>query len=142
LDDPEDPERRARFGRLKGKKLRSRQAGLIETLLPRLAIDLTESLIDPAALFGSSVARLEVEIGFGGGEHLAARAAAAPDCGFIGCEPFVNGIMMATGSSSSAGCLTPASTGSIFFIPTRGRSGASASVASSRPRVCARSRVS
>jgi tRNA (guanine-N7-)-methyltransferase len=33
-----------------------------------------------------------LEIGFGGGEHLAAQARAHPDIGFIGCEPFVNGI--------------------------------------------------
>ena len=33
-----------------------------------------------------------LEIGFGGGEHLAARAKAAPDIGFIGCEPFLNGV--------------------------------------------------
>jgi tRNA (guanine-N7-)-methyltransferase len=34
-----------------------------------------------------------LEIGFGGGEHLAARAEAAPLTGFIGCEPYVNGIV-------------------------------------------------
>ena len=33
-----------------------------------------------------------LEIGFGGGEHLFARAQANPDRGLIGCEPFVNGV--------------------------------------------------
>ena len=33
-----------------------------------------------------------LEIGFGGGEHLAAQAAAHPEIGFIGCEPFINGV--------------------------------------------------
>src|SRR5262249_9537824 len=33
-----------------------------------------------------------LEVGFGGGEHLAAQALAHPDTGFIGCEPFVNGV--------------------------------------------------
>ena len=33
-----------------------------------------------------------MEIGFGGGEHLAAQAAAHPEIGFIGAEPFVNGV--------------------------------------------------
>jgi tRNA (guanine-N7-)-methyltransferase len=46
----------------------------------------------PAALFASPVRDLWVEIGFGAGEHLAAQAAAHPDVGFIGCEPFINGV--------------------------------------------------
>ena len=33
-----------------------------------------------------------MEIGFGGGEHLAAQAAANPEIGLIGCEIFENGI--------------------------------------------------
>ena len=33
-----------------------------------------------------------LEIGFGGGEHLAGLAAAMPDCDFIGAEPFINGV--------------------------------------------------
>jgi tRNA (guanine-N7-)-methyltransferase len=38
------------------------------------------------------VSALWLEIGFGGGEHLAARARTHPEIGFIGCEPFVNGV--------------------------------------------------
>jgi tRNA (guanine-N7-)-methyltransferase len=48
--------------------------------------------IDPRALFAPPPAQIWLEIGFGGGEHLAAQAAAHPDIGFIGCEPFVNGV--------------------------------------------------
>ncbi|MGH6921790.1 MAG: tRNA (guanosine(46)-N7)-methyltransferase TrmB [Geminicoccaceae bacterium] len=33
-----------------------------------------------------------LEIGFGGGEHLAAQAAAHPEVGLIGCEPYVDGV--------------------------------------------------
>lgn len=33
-----------------------------------------------------------LEIGFGGGEHLVAQAAAHPEARFIGVEPFLNGI--------------------------------------------------
>ena len=33
-----------------------------------------------------------MEIGFGGGEHLAAQAKLNPDICFIGCEPFENGV--------------------------------------------------
>lgn len=46
------------------------------------------------ALFGAP-RPLELEIGFGGGEHLAAQAAVRPEHGFIGCEPFLNGVVSA-----------------------------------------------
>jgi tRNA (guanine-N7-)-methyltransferase len=81
------------FGRRKGHKLRSHQADLIAQLLPRLALDITApgppvltELFDPA------VGHVRLEIGFGGGEHLIAEALAFPNTGFIGCEPYVNGM--------------------------------------------------
>ncbi|HEY5127485.1 MAG TPA: tRNA (guanosine(46)-N7)-methyltransferase TrmB [Bradyrhizobium sp.] len=81
------------FGRRKGHKLRSHQADLIEHLLPRLALDIggprragLADLIDPPA------DDVRLEIGFGGGEHLIAEARAFPKAGFIGCEPYVNGM--------------------------------------------------
>jgi tRNA (guanine-N7-)-methyltransferase len=81
------------FGRRKGHKLRAHQADLIAHLLPRLAIDITTP---PAAalsnLFDPPAAELRLEIGFGGGEHLTAEARALPETGFIGCEPYVNGM--------------------------------------------------
>jgi tRNA (guanine-N7-)-methyltransferase len=91
----EQPRHGAFFGRRKGHPLRSRQAELFETLLPRLAIDLRELAQDPAALFPSAVDDVHLEIGFGGAEHLIARAKADPRIGFIGAEPFVNGIAKA-----------------------------------------------
>ncbi len=48
--------------------------------------------LDPTALFGMRPAAIWLEIGFGGGEHLAALAAQHPTIGFIGCEPFINGV--------------------------------------------------
>jgi tRNA (guanine-N7-)-methyltransferase len=81
------------FGRRKGHKLRSHQAELIADLLPRLALDIAST--DPAelgALFDPPAAGIRLEIGFGGGEHLIAEALAFPDVGFIGCEPYVNGM--------------------------------------------------
>lgn len=79
------------FGRRKSKKLRGGQADLFETLLPRLC--LPEVLPgDLARLFGGDVREVRLEIGFGGGEHLLAAARAEPDVGFIGCEPFINGM--------------------------------------------------
>ena len=45
-----------------------------------------------AALFDAPVERVRVEIGFGGGEHLLHRAREEPRTGFVGVEPFVNGM--------------------------------------------------
>ena len=81
------------FGRRKGHKLRLHQADLIEQLLPRLALDIAgPHLPDLAGLFDRPVADVRLEIGFGGGEHLIAEARAFPNLGFIGCEPYVNGM--------------------------------------------------
>jgi tRNA (guanine-N7-)-methyltransferase len=81
------------FGRRKGHRLRSHQANLIEHLLPHLAIDIaTPAPSDLATLFNPKVESVRLEIGFGGGEHLIAEALAFPQCGFIGCEPYVNGM--------------------------------------------------
>ena len=68
----------------------------METLLPRLAVDLAAPASDPlASLFPHAVHDIRLEIGFGGGEHLCAEAAAHARIGFIGCEPFVNGMAKA-----------------------------------------------
>lgn len=83
------------YGRSKGHKLRQGQAALVEDMLPRVSVPETGPL-DAAALFGAD-RPLELEIGFGGGEHLAAQAAARPEVGFIGCEPFLNGVVQALG---------------------------------------------
>jgi tRNA (guanine-N7-)-methyltransferase len=82
------------YGRRRGRRLRTSQQALLETLLPSLAIDARSAEpIEPRGLFGGDTRALWLEIGFGGGEHLAAQAAAHPDIGFIGCEPFVNGVV-------------------------------------------------
>jgi tRNA (guanine-N7-)-methyltransferase len=81
------------FGRRKGHKLRSHQADLIEHLLPHLALDIERPApADLVDLFNTSPENVRLEIGFGGGEHLVAEALAFPDIGFIGCEPYVNGM--------------------------------------------------
>jgi tRNA (guanine-N7-)-methyltransferase len=82
-------------GRRKGKKLRPHQASLLETLLPRLTLDPSRPIADAAALFTRKPTAISLEIGFGGGEHLAAEAEANPDHGVIGCEYFENGIAKA-----------------------------------------------
>jgi tRNA (guanine-N7-)-methyltransferase len=74
------------YGRRKGKRLRGGQDELVATLLPQLRCD-------PArAIEGWQGRPVWLEIGFGGGEHLAAQARAHPEVGLIGCEPFVNGV--------------------------------------------------
>ncbi len=82
-------ERRALYGRAKGKKLRAHQSDLMRGALPRLQADL--DALRAGRLFPPG-RELWLEIGFGGGEHLLARAGERPDVGFIGCEPFVNGV--------------------------------------------------
>ena len=86
------PRQDAVFGRRKGHALRKHQAALIENLLPRLKLDLSAPAPDPARLFATPVTQVWLEIGFGGGEHLAWQAEQNPDIGFLGCEPFINGV--------------------------------------------------
>ncbi len=82
------------YGRRKGRPLHRRKADLVATLLPRVAVAVPEGTapVRPAALFEPPARPVWLEIGFGGGEHLAAQAAARPDVGIIGCEPFLNGV--------------------------------------------------
>jgi tRNA (guanine-N7-)-methyltransferase len=79
------------YGRRQGHKLRQGQAALVEELLPVVSIP-DEGPLDATTLFGDA-RPLEFEIGFGGGEHLAGQAAMRPEHGFIGCEPFLNGVV-------------------------------------------------
>lgn len=89
--------RRQLYGRSKGKALRAAQAGRIADLLPRVAIDVEGLGADPAAQFALESGnrrpqKLVLEIGFGGGEHLAAQARANRNIGYFGVEPFLNGV--------------------------------------------------
>lgn len=84
---------RAFFGRRHGKTLRAGQAEALARVLPLLKLDLDAAPPDPLRrMFGSDVRKIRLEIGFGGGEHLLYRVKHEPDCGFIGIEPFVNGM--------------------------------------------------
>jgi tRNA (guanine-N7-)-methyltransferase len=86
---------RAFFGRRKGHALKPRQAALFETLLPRVALDLTKPApADLRSLFASAD-DVRLEIGFGGAEHLIAQAQAHPNIGFIGSDAFINGVAKA-----------------------------------------------
>lgn len=86
--------RRKFYGRRKGRKLRDNQQGWIDDLLPALTVALPAAggQVNPADLFSRPMDDIWLEIGFGGGEHLAAQAVAYPEIGIIGCEVFLNGI--------------------------------------------------
>lgn len=86
--DPKGP--RAFFGRRSGKKLHKGQQALFETLLPELTVDISAP-VDPGTLFPQA-GRIHLEIGYGGGEHLARMARENHNDGFIGCEVFTGGI--------------------------------------------------
>jgi tRNA (guanine-N7-)-methyltransferase len=86
---------RAFFGRRKGHKLKPRQAALFDSLLPKLALNLTaRPPADLRKLFDCAD-DTRLEIGFGGGEHLVAEAKQNPRTGIVGSEPFVNGMAKA-----------------------------------------------
>lgn len=102
--DSDGTQRRTLYGRRQGPRLSERQRRLLDTRLPALAIDLSGAApIVPATLFESRVERFRLEIGFGGGEHLAAQAASHREVGFIGVEPFRNGVAKLLGRIEELG---------------------------------------
>ncbi|MGR3541154.1 MAG: tRNA (guanine(46)-N(7))-methyltransferase TrmB [Hasllibacter sp.] len=89
--------RRNFYGRRRGKHLKDSALRRLDRDLGALALpgvgwdeNPERTPLDPAALFGGRPVWLEV--GFGGGEHLAALAARHPEIGFIGAEPYVDGV--------------------------------------------------
>ncbi|MFZ1427358.1 MAG: tRNA (guanosine(46)-N7)-methyltransferase TrmB [Geminicoccaceae bacterium] len=82
---------RVLYGRRQGPKLRPGSRLLLQERLPELEVQVTPGL-DPRAMFEPVPSAIWLEIGFGGGEHLAARAAEHPQVGFLGVEPFINGV--------------------------------------------------
>ena len=80
------------YGRLKSRPIKTRQAALVESLLPALRVPLGP--VEPKDLMPSARATW-LEIGFGGGEHMAAQAARSPDVLILGAEPFLNGVASA-----------------------------------------------
>lgn len=95
------------YGRRKGKPLSARKERLVSELLPRLRLDLKSPppgrLTD---LFDVPVKEIWLEIGFGSGEHLLWQAEHHQDVGFIGCEPFINGMGSLLGAVEDRGLAT------------------------------------
>jgi len=95
------------YGRRKAKPLSARKTRLIEDLLPSLRIDLAKSPPSPlTALFPVPVSAVWLEIGFGSGEHLLWQAERHKEIGFIGCEPFINGMGSLLGAIEDRGLTT------------------------------------
>lgn len=81
------------FGRRVGKRLGVAQKVVLKNVLPDLSISIAEGEeVIPRHLFPFAPQEVWMEIGFGGGEFLANQARLHPDVGFIGCEPYINGV--------------------------------------------------
>ncbi|MEW6016863.1 MAG: tRNA (guanosine(46)-N7)-methyltransferase TrmB [Pseudomonadota bacterium] len=80
------------FGRIKSRPIKPRQAALMDSLLPQIRCP--DAPFEPLAL-APGAAEAWLEIGFGGGEHMAAQAARRPDVVILGAEPFLNGVASA-----------------------------------------------
>lgn len=81
------------FGRRKGKTIKTSKQQLIDELLPKLRPDFSgkdKILLDN--LFSKPMQEYWLEIGFGGGEHVAELALKYQNVGFFAAEPFINGV--------------------------------------------------
>lgn len=133
MTETRQPNRELFYGRRRGRPLRSGQRERRATLLPLVSFDLPQhSRLDPLALFDAPPREVWLEIGFGGGEHLAAQAARHPEIGLIGCEVFENGVAKLLGDIERRGltnirihpddarpllaALAPASIGRVFIL--------------------------
>ena len=87
------PPRRRLYGRSRGKALRAGQERLLADALPK--VEIGPDAVGRSGLFPCEPGEVWLEIGFGSGEHLIDQAKANPDVGFIGCEPFLNGVAAA-----------------------------------------------
>ena len=89
-----DTNRIRSFGRVKSRKLNPKQEQLLAEVLPPIAVGLPEEnqQLEFQKLFLQAPEKMVLEIGFGGGEHLAGIAARHACDGFVGCEPFTNGV--------------------------------------------------
>ncbi|MEO3427740.1 tRNA (guanosine(46)-N7)-methyltransferase TrmB [Pelagibius sp. CAU 1746] len=101
--------RRNIYGRRQGRPLRAGRKALLEAALPRLEIALPADgrPLSPGMLFDPLPERLFLEIGFGGGEHLAWQAAHNPGTAFIGAEYFVTGVATLLGQLQEQGTEVP-----------------------------------
>lgn len=92
MTEPSHPAHRL-YGRAAGKPLSKRQQTLVDDLLPKIGVpEVGKGELVPATLFNAATKGVWLEIGFGGGEHLAGQAALNRQTGFVGAEPFIDGV--------------------------------------------------
>ena len=93
-------------GRRAGRRLSPALLTALEAVGDRYALTLSPEAshapLDPATLFSPACTRYALEIGFGMGEHLLTRAVAEPETGFLGIEPFRNGVARLTAGLQDA----------------------------------------
>lgn len=138
LDEKENvaqkrPLRRQLYGRRIGRTLSAEHDDLLRNRLPAYRLDITQTSPESlAAHYPDPVGDVWLEIGFGGGEHLAWQAQRHPEIGFIGCEPFITGVAKLLHAAEDAGLrnirlydddarhvlgwLKPASIGRVFVL--------------------------
>jgi tRNA (guanine-N7-)-methyltransferase len=86
------PFKRRLWGRRMTRPLGKDRAIAYEKLMPLLCIsELSEKNTHPSTFFSKKYKEHWLEIGYGGGEHLAVLMQQNPDVAFIGAEPFING---------------------------------------------------
>ncbi|WP_290491946.1 tRNA (guanosine(46)-N7)-methyltransferase TrmB [Hyphomonas sp. UBA4508] len=87
------PDRPNFYGRRGSRPLKDSRRALVDELLPKIGITYPDQAdVDPNGYFAEKPEQLWLEIGFGGGEHLAGQAQANPQTGIIGAEPFMDGV--------------------------------------------------
>jgi len=87
------PQQRYIWGRRQSRPLTDKQRQAMDTLWHQVGLTVLENpLPELSYLFSFLPQEIWLEVGFGGGEHLATQAVLHPTIGFIGCEPFVNGV--------------------------------------------------
>ena len=89
------------FGRSQGHALSPRQQKLVDETLPELDWP-DDGPVEPASLL-PGFDRHVLEIGFGAAEHLIAQAGRDSGAGFLGIEPFLNGVAKALAGIEEAG---------------------------------------
>jgi len=82
------------YGRRRSHGLSEAQKDALLNLTNEYGINLPTQTLNPAIFF-NGISKIFVEIGFGAGEHLIQNAIQNSEVGFIGCEPFENGVAKA-----------------------------------------------
>jgi tRNA (guanine-N7-)-methyltransferase len=83
------------YGRRRSHGLSIAQKNNLVDLYELYGINLPNEIIHPNELFPGHFSKIILEIGFGNGERLINHAISKMDVGFIGCDPFENGVATA-----------------------------------------------